>query len=413
MKNKDLRVVVYILITMVLLLNGTTQSKGCTIFSISDSTKSILGNTEDTVEEGFMTISPSKPDSYGRITFSFADKYVQGGINEYGLAADGTGAKEMQIVLDPTKPNLSDNVNIIDLMLKKCKTVDEVIPLCSQYNLTVLKWAHIMVADGSGKSVVIEIGKNGYTEFLIKDGNYQLLTNFNLSNPTIGYYPCWRYDAAIKLLPNVKTEIWDAASVLKAVNQGGGIQYGHVYDCTNKKFHLFRNDDYNQALVFDVEKLIKKGEDRLKMNDLPKLKEFSFPADSLFGNSEKIDISFRSVVGDYKIYVSKSTDMKNSISFPLVMKDISKVAFCFIPFLFLFLYPIKRRKQSGGLAMIFLFVILFSCNKDDDKSLRNNNLMPYETQIDGIDSGDWYWMVKGTTENGYQIETKPMKFTMN
>jgi hypothetical protein len=96
-----------------------TNLFGCTIFSISDSTHSLMGNSEDYWEEGYMSTIPKNSDGFGRITFSFDDKYTQGGINEYGLAIDGTGAiNEMDMTLNPSLPNLSLKENIIEMILK-------------------------------------------------------------------------------------------------------------------------------------------------------------------------------------------------------------------------------------------------------------------------------------------------------
>lgn len=137
MRLKAKRYFLIISIAITLFINPT-DTLGCTIFCLSDSTQSLMGNSEDYIEEGYMTLVKQNSPDYGMITFSFADKWVQGGVNEYGLAIDGTGAiKEMYMVSDSSLEDLPSKENIVEIILKRCKNTDQAIELCRKYNLPV------------------------------------------------------------------------------------------------------------------------------------------------------------------------------------------------------------------------------------------------------------------------------------
>jgi len=370
-----------------------------------------MGNSEDYWEKGYMTVTQGNGKEYGRITFSFADKYVQGGINEHGLAIDGTGAiKEMQMVVDPSIPDLPTRENIIDIILEKCKTADEAVELCRNYNLLVLKCCHILFTDTSGKSVIVVLDKEGHTQFLTKNGNYQLITNFNPLNPTIGYYPCERYDTASIMLPNLSPTIWKAADVLNAVKQQGGIEthYGQVYDCANKKFYLFRKQEYSQALVFDIESLLKGKNFRIKLGLLPKLEKFVFPAGNGTLNAINNSISFQAEGGDYRLILAKSDKFENPIICNILFDEIVKSSLGLIGFFLLILCIPKTKVRIIPFALIFLFIISCEKNPFETQNRETNNYTIQINEISGLDPGTWYWKIEGKTNSGYSFATKPL-----
>lgn len=402
---------------VILILLRASELFGCTIFSLSDETQSLMGNSEDYWEEGYMTVIRGDSKEYDRITFSFADKYVQGGINEHGLAIDGTGAiKEMQMAVETSIPDLPLSENIIDIILKKCKNTDEAVNLCRNYNLLVLKYCHILFTDASGNSVVVVLDKEGHTQYVTKNGNYQLLTNFNPLNPNVGYYPCERYDTASVMLPKLSPTIWNASDVLNAVKQEGGIEthYGQVYDCAKKKFYLFRNQNYLQALVFDVENLLKGKEFRIKLDLLPKIEKFVFPVGNVALNTGNDTISFQAEDGDYKLILSQSDTFENPIIYSILPYEIGKASLGLIGFLLLILFIPKIKLKTMPLALIILLAI--SCKKDsnsDEPKIEEVNQYGVRiNEIGNLDSGIWYWKIEGKTNSGYSIATKPLSITI-
>ncbi len=404
---KQLSLIILIIIP---LLFDAIHSFSCTIFSLSDSTQSLMGNSEDFTEEGYMTVVKKKTYEYGRITFSFADKYVQGGINEHGLAIDGTGAiKEMNMVVDPLLTDLPSTENIIEIILKKCKNTDDAVELCRTYNLLVLKYCHIMFTDASGKSAIVVLDKDGRTQYLMKDGNYKLLTNFNPLNPSVGYYPCERYDTAIVMLPQLTTKEWNAAKVLNAVRQAGGIEthYGQVYDCKNKKFHFFRNQDYTQAILFNVEELLNGNEYRKKLNKLPKFELYIHPKPNETLIANDYSISYKAEEGDYRLIMSKSEDFENPVIRNIISDEIDKASLGIFFLIFLILLIPKTKLKISSVAL--LIMLSLSCDKDSDTIQPVKN---YEVQISANETGKWYWKIEGKTNSGHTISTEPMCVTI-
>lgn len=408
MKSRLICLIIFFLIFL-----RASESFGCTIFSLSDSTQSLMGNSEDYWEKGYMNVTQGDESEYGRITFSFADKYVQGGINEHGLAIDGTGAiKEMQMVVNHSVPDLQSSENIVDIILRKCKNADEAVDLCRKYNLLVLKYCHIMFTDASGKSVIVVLDKEGCTQYLPKKGNYQLITNFNPLNPEVGYYPCERYDTASMMLPNLSPDIWRAADVLNAVKQEGGKEthYGQVYDCAKKKFYLFRNQNYLQALVFDVEALLKGKNYRIKLDLLPKLESFVFPSVNASISSINNSISLQAESGDYRLILAKSDKFENPLVYNILPYEIVKSSFGLIAIFLLILCIPKARVRIVPLVATVLLIVSCVDNTIDQPKGETKN---YRVQIDetgGLDAGTWFWKIEGKTNSGYSIATKPLCF---
>ncbi len=407
MRLKAKRYFLIISIAITLFINPT-DTLGCTIFCLSDSTQSLMGNSEDYIEEGYMTLVKQNSPDYGMITFSFADKWVQGGVNEYGLAIDGTGAiKEMYMVSDSSLEDLPSKENIVEIILKRCKNTDQAIELCRKYNLPVLKYGHLMFADSSGNSAIVVLDKEGHTQFIRKECNYQLLTNFNPLNPEVGYYPCERFDTANSMLPDLAINEWKASEVLNAVRQEGCIKthYGNVYDCRNKKFFFFRNLDYTQSLLFNIDELLKGNVFRVKVKSLPKLEQFTYPVESTVVETGNNSVSFRAVKGDYKLIMSKSENFENPIVIPIISGKIDEASLGLFFFIVLFLFIPWKKFKAASLALL-LFVSI-SCDKDPDLF---QPVEKYNVQITVNETGKWFWKIEGKTNSGYNITTKTLSF---
>lgn len=405
---------------LTMLITFQINADACTIFSKSDEDTSLMGNSEDYNKQGFMTVTTSSEGNFGMITFSFADNYVQGGINEYGLAIDGTGAiNEMPMVSDSEKTTFEDN--IIEELLKKCKNVDEVINLCDQYNLPVLKIAHIMVADALGNSVIIELGKDGYTEYLTKEGNWQVLTNFNISNPSIGYYPCDRFEKASEMLPVIKPEIWDTVKVLDAVKTAG-TKYSQIYDCKNKTFHLFLNGNYKMALVFDVEKMLENGNNKYRLKKLFKMYNVMGSIDGPTTKTSKLFFS-----APESIYQLKADNNNNDKQIILPVKSADNVnnfyMYYFISIvlsivIFLcivrVLRAIKNKKKKTMIMSLLLSVSLSMVMIWTFDIFKNDYVTcSYSISFETIPPGKWSWYICEQTELPFALNTAPSVVTVD
>jgi penicillin V acylase-like amidase (Ntn superfamily) len=188
-----------------LLLSVSSAAVACTGFMSSDDRQVLLGNNEDWLyPDSYLWFYPAQTGKFGRmyITCNYPvpsdSEYFTffAGLNEKGLCYD--------IFLHPfLRPVDSSNKPVFqgDLMaycLEVCSTVDEILTVFNQYNLEFMEDIQYFVVDASGNSVIIE-----GDEVIPKQGSFQVVTNFLQSDPALGWYPCWRYDTAVRMLENI------------------------------------------------------------------------------------------------------------------------------------------------------------------------------------------------------------------
>ncbi len=71
--------------------------------------------------------------------------------------------------------------------------------------------------------------------------SYQVVTNFWLTEPGLGYHPCERYASAVSLLEAGAEGVAGMASVLEATSQSspeGGTIYSTIFDLGAKRIHI-------------------------------------------------------------------------------------------------------------------------------------------------------------------------------
>ncbi len=116
------------------------------------------------------------------------------GMNEHGLVV-GMMAVDAEAPYDPSKVTI-DSLTAIRVMLDYAKTVDEAVDLICQYNIVFQggPGLHYLVADRTGKSVVIEFIK-GEMIVLPSENPWQVSTNFLIDGktPSEGRAYCQRY----------------------------------------------------------------------------------------------------------------------------------------------------------------------------------------------------------------------------
>ncbi len=137
---------------------------------------------------------------------------------------------------------------------EECSTVEDVLEVFAQYNLDFLKTMQLMISDATGASVIIE-GDAIY----IKQNNYQVVTNFRLSQ-TQSPYPCWRYNTAVSMFENTTTispEFF--ALICNATHNEGYTQFSVVYDLQQKIIYLYKQYNYNQVKIFNLAEEIESG----------------------------------------------------------------------------------------------------------------------------------------------------------
>lgn len=144
------------------------------------------------------------------------------------------------------------------------------IKLFNQYNVPFLARARFPVANKSGASIVGEWAQ-GKVQFVRKTGDYQISTNFVITNYKNRNYPCWRYKKADSLLKNEETYSIDLIrTALSATHQEGSYptQYSNIYDLRNGDVYLYYYYNFNIVKKYNLGEELKKGR---KSYDIPSL----------------------------------------------------------------------------------------------------------------------------------------------
>src|SRR4051812_29663903 len=114
--------------------------------------------------------------------FDFAsEKTAKGGMNIAGLFFDGT-----RTPLAPYEDNNSKKdckCYIWIKILEECATVDEALDYVKKYKIPEIEDVHILFADKKGNSAVAGV-YDGKLQIHERNGDHQLLTNFNLNDPS-------------------------------------------------------------------------------------------------------------------------------------------------------------------------------------------------------------------------------------
>ncbi len=248
------KVVVLFIVTLLFLIPGNFYLMSCTIFCISKSGITLVGNNEDGTDPiTYVWFLPAEKGKYGRVYFGLSDKWAQGGMNEQGLFYDGTACPLLEVKKSEKKPIFRGNLS--GKILEECSTVEEALELLGKYNLSYFRNGEMMIVDRFGNSVVVE----GDT-IIYKKGDHQVVTNFYQSKPHLGGYPCPRYDIADLLLQKMeKISVGYFRNVLDAVHTKGYTQYSYILDLNDCIIYLFNDSNFKECVKFDLHTELKKG----------------------------------------------------------------------------------------------------------------------------------------------------------
>jgi choloylglycine hydrolase len=150
---------------------------------------------------------------------------------------------------------------------------------------------HLLFADASGKSAVFE-WMEGKLHIIPKDQSYQLITNFWLTDKSLGNYPCSRFSTADTMLKKQKLSVEGFASILNATKQNwgeGGTLYSNVYDLAKRTVYVFCNGKLDSAYKVDLASQLKS----MKAGDIVRnpIKNLKFNVPVAINISTKSEVS--------------------------------------------------------------------------------------------------------------------------
>lgn len=237
----------------------------CTAFLVCGNGEVLFGNNEDYWNTNVrIWFVPRVKQRLGRVYLGFDNGFPQGGMNEAGLAFDGFATGRM-----PMKEQQGKQVfagNLIDQVMATCSNVEEVVAFLGRHDLSTLENAMLMFADKSKDSVIIE-----GDEFVRKQGSFQVVTNFYQSRHINDRAMCPRFDSAVGKLEQAKqVDLALCRRVLASTVQEAGAptQYSNVFDLKRGLIYLYHFHNFEEVVVFDLAKELKKGEHKLEIPDL-------------------------------------------------------------------------------------------------------------------------------------------------
>ena len=259
-------------------LQQTGSAWACTVFNAADPDGArLLGRNFDWNHSPAMLLFNHPREGYDSVAMvdisylgfdlddpSFAERFQAfdaahipfDGMNEVGLAVGMNAISHAEAMLDPSNPTIG-SLAPIRLILDQAATVDEALEILQNYNIDFEGETHIhyLIADASGKSVIIEYIDNEMRVLEPESPGWQVSTNFLLSErPTEQWLQmCNRYRHAAETLTQHGGQL-DAASamsLLEDVSQGS-TRWSSVYHMESGEIELVMGRDYADVLHFEL-----------------------------------------------------------------------------------------------------------------------------------------------------------------
>ena len=262
-----------------------TSVQACSVFVATDGKLVFVGNNEDyIVQDARITFTPGVDGKYGRLVFSFDDDnpplpphFPQGGMNTAGLFYDATATPYVDAVFASDLPIFPLD-KVLDKMLAECATVAEALTLLSRYTLPGVEQGQLVLADRTGDAAIFGVGKDHRPQITRKQANFMVVTNFNVTQPELGNYPCYRHALATELLQkNGAPTIENFRGILSLVHVEGlaSTIYSNIYDLTNGEMQLYYFHNFESCVKINLQEELKRGSHSMTISSLFPHKPFS------------------------------------------------------------------------------------------------------------------------------------------
>ena len=272
--------VLSIFFLIITFLFSQRPASACTIFYCCRGDKVLVGNNEDwkyNTDVEIWFVSSSK-NNYGRVCLGWKQLYIfrqaQGGMNDQGLFFDWAMCPESE----PPKFSFNKKIaafNLPENLLAQCATVEEAVAWLKKYNILGIR-SHILLGDKGGNSAVVE-WVNGEMNVLQRQNDCQVMTNFWLSHPELGNYPCSRYDKVTEMLKHENVISVDYfKSILELVStyerdekgEESGTIYSNIYDLVRGDIYIYYKRNFENSIKINLVTELKKGKHTYKLRRL-------------------------------------------------------------------------------------------------------------------------------------------------
>ncbi|MBN1223717.1 MAG: hypothetical protein JXB23_10730 [Candidatus Aminicenantes bacterium] len=238
----------------------------CTIISGKAKNNEVwAGNNEDFYFDfnTYLNVLPREGELLGAVSFTYRspDSFIQGGFNEAGLFFDFNALPAIPESdwkdWGKRKKFPGSEQALVEHMLRKCATVQDVIDLTKEYEMQLTN-AQIHLADKQGNLAVIN--ESGIR---ISQSHYQVSTNFNIftRGPSDGGPLCWRYPIAERMFKEREVSLETIRDILDATQQPRyvGTIYSNVINLTTGDATNYFAGDFKNPYHFNLKELLKKG----------------------------------------------------------------------------------------------------------------------------------------------------------
>lgn len=239
----------------------TPAVTACTFFTKTLDGRTLAGNSEDYHEaDTCVVFLPPTEGKYGRVYFGWTHVWMQGGVNDQGLAYDIMALYPRLHVKPPEgRKRVPGRLGLIRRIMEECATVEEALKLVNTHVNPLSNAANLMLADAAGDAAIVE----AYTVYRRK-GPYQICTNFRWAKAGPTGWRCNRYKAAEAILKKCPVTVDTFRSVLAAVHQPltnntRGTLYSNIYDLKSNRIYLYLLHDFSRVHVIDINKELAKG----------------------------------------------------------------------------------------------------------------------------------------------------------
>jgi predicted choloylglycine hydrolase len=232
----------------------------CLILFITDGKTILVANHEDWyARDAEVTFIPANGKKMGMLYFDFASEgTAQGGMNTAGLFFDGTRTPYAPYPANGKKTDC--HCYIWKKILEECATVEQAIAYTEQYRIPELEDIHILFADKNGNAAIVGV-YDGKLQIHRRNRNYQLLTNFNISNPSYGgEEPCQRFATAEAMLKTDSTvSVNNLENILSKTHQDGLTVYSNIYNLTSGEVYVYSRTNFQRKAKLNLAAELKKG----------------------------------------------------------------------------------------------------------------------------------------------------------
>lgn len=252
--------------------NLMDAGRHCTIIYASDEHAALTGNNEDYKSPfGSICFLPAEDGKFGRVYFGWESDgrhYPQGGMNNQGLFFDGATAERVIVPPDSSKPRY--HTNLIFKAMEECSTVDQVLKLYEDYDVSGTWNGLYLIGDRFGNSAIIEP-----ETFIRKNGKYQIATNFLQSKIKNDAITDSRYRIATGLFEkseNISVDLF--RRILNATHweeYSGSMTvtlYSYICDLKKGDIYIYHFHNFEDCVKINLQEELKKGERTLSIISL-------------------------------------------------------------------------------------------------------------------------------------------------